>query len=53
MANAAPKVTAPKADQPRATTESVKQTQSPPSLTYRSTGIKNATGRSQRDYTRR
>ena len=44
---------APKADQPRATTESLKRNESSPNLTYRTTGIKNYTRGSRRDYTRR
>jgi len=43
----------PKADQPRANTEQLKRGESSPSLTYRQTGVKNYTGRSQRDYSRR
>lgn len=49
----ASQMTAPKADQPRVTTESLKRGDKMPSLTTRQTGFKNLTGRSQRDYTRR
>ena len=45
--------TAPKADQPRVDTSSLKRTEASPNLTYRTTGIKNTSGRSQRDYSRR
>jgi hypothetical protein len=40
--------TAPKADQPRATTESLKRSEGSPGLTYRTTGIKNYGNRSER-----
>jgi len=43
----------PKADQPRASTEQLKRGESSPNLTYRQTGVKNMSGRSQRDYSRR
>jgi hypothetical protein len=46
MATAA--MTAPKADQPRATTESLKRSEGSPSLTYRTTGVKNYGNRSMR-----
>jgi len=46
-------MTQPKADQPRVTTESLKRGEASPNLTYRQTGYKNMSGRSQRDYTRR
>jgi len=46
MATAA--MTAPKADQPRATTESLKRSEAPPSLTQRTTGMRNYGNRSQR-----
>jgi hypothetical protein len=46
-------MTAPKADQPRVTTESLKRGEGTPNLTMRQTGYKNYSGRSQRDYTRR
>jgi hypothetical protein len=39
---------APKADQPRATTESLKRSEGPPGLTQRTTGIKNYASRGQR-----
>ena len=44
---------APKADQPRVNTSDLKRLDSGPSLTYRQTGSKNTSGRSQRDYTRK
>jgi len=44
---------APKSDQPRVNTGDLKRLDSGPSLTYRQSGSKNMTGRSQRDYTRR
>lgn len=43
----------PKADQPRVNTSDLKRLDNVPSLTYRQTGSKTQTGRSQRDYTRR
>ena len=43
----------PKADQPRVNTGDLKKLDSGPNLTYRQTGSKTQTGRSQRDYTRR
>ena len=43
----------PKADQPRMGTEQLKRGEMPSGLTYRQTGVKNNTGRSQRDYARR
>jgi hypothetical protein len=46
-------VTQPKADQPRVNTSSLQRKEASPSLTYRQEGIKNYTGRSQRDYARR
>lgn len=46
-------MTAPKADQPRVTTESLKRGEGTPNLTMRQTGFKTYTGRSQRDYNRR
>lgn len=46
-------MTAPKADQPRVTTESLKRGEGTPSLTMRQTGFKTYTGRNQRDYNRR
>jgi hypothetical protein len=46
-------MTQPKADQPRVDTSSLQRKEAPPSLTYRQEGIKNYTGRSQRDYSRR
>lgn len=46
-------MTAPKADQPRVTTESLKRGEGAPNLTMRQTGFKTYTGRSQRDYNRR
>lgn len=46
-------MTAPRADQPRVMTEQLKRGESAPSLTLRQTGIKNYSGRSQRDYGRR
>jgi hypothetical protein len=46
-------MTAPKADQPRATTESLKKGEASPNLTMRQTGIKTMSGRSQRDYARK
>ena len=45
-------MTAPKADQPRASTDSLKKGEASPNLTYRQTGIKTMSGRSQRDYAR-
>jgi len=45
--------TAPKADQPRVDTSSLKRSEASPNLTYRTTGVKNTSGRSQRDYSRR
>jgi hypothetical protein len=45
--------TAPKADQPRATTEQLKKYEASPNLTMRQTGIKTSSGRSQRDYARK
>jgi len=45
-------MTAPKADQPRASTDSLKKGEASPNLTYRQTGVKNTGGRSQRDYAR-
>lgn len=45
--------TAPKADQPRVSTDSLKRTESGPGLTYRNQGVKNYSGRNQRDYSRR
>ena len=46
-------VTQPKADQPRVNTSSLQRKEAAPSLTYRQDGVKNYTGRSQRDYARR
>ena len=46
-------MTAPKADQPRVTTESLKRGEGSPNLTMRQTGIKTSYGRNQRDYNRR
>jgi hypothetical protein len=43
----------PRADQPRMGTEQLKRGEMPSGLTYRQTGVKNNTGRSQRDYSRR
>ena len=43
----------PKNDQPRVTTKELSRNEQSPSLTYRTQGIKNTTGRGQRDYTRR
>lgn len=45
-------MTQPKADQPRVGTESLKRGEGTPNLTYRQTGYKTSTGRSQRDYSR-
>lgn len=53
MAQGAQSQVQPKADQPRATTETLKRGEGSPSLTYRSNGVKNYSGRSQRDYARR
>jgi hypothetical protein len=44
---------APKNDQPRVNTKDLSRGEQSPSLTYRTQGIKNTTGRSQRDYARR
>lgn len=46
-------VTQPKADQPRVNTSSLQRKEGSPSLTYRQDGVKNYSGRSQRDYARR
>lgn len=43
----------PKADQPRVTTEDLKQLDRMPSLTYRQTGIKTAPNRMTRSYARK
>lgn len=53
MAEQGTKIQAPKADQPRTTTDQLKRGDQMPNLTYRQTGIKTSTGRSQRDYARR
>ncbi len=45
-------LTAPKADQPRASTESLKRSEASPNLTLRQTGFKTSYGRSQRDSNR-
>jgi hypothetical protein len=46
-------MTQPKADQPRVDTGALKRSEGSPTLTYRQTGYKNMSGRSQRDYTRK
>jgi hypothetical protein len=46
-------MTQPKADQPRVETSSLRKGEAGANLTYRQQGVKNYTGRSQRDYTRR
>ena len=46
-------MTQPKADQPRVSTDQLKRGESAPNLTYRNQGVKNYSGRSQRDYARR
>jgi len=45
-------MTAPKADQPRASTDSLKRSEASPNLTLRQTGYKTSYGRSQRDSNR-
>jgi len=45
-------MTAPKADQPRASTDSLKKGEASPNLTLRQTGFKTSYGRSQRDSNR-
>ena len=45
-------MTAPKADQPRASTDSLKRSEASPNLTMRQTGYKTSYGRSQRDSNR-
>jgi hypothetical protein len=45
--------TAPKADQPRVSTESLKRGEQGAGLTYRNTGIKNYANRGQRDSARK
>ena len=47
------KAISPKNDQPRVNTKELSRGEQSPSLTYRTQGIKNTTGRSQRDYARR
>jgi len=47
------KAVSPKNDQPRVNTKELSRGEQSPSLTYRTQGIKNTTGRSQRDYARR
>ena len=45
-------MTAPKADQPRASTNSLKKGEASPNLTMRQTGYKTSYGKSQRDSNR-
>lgn len=45
-------MTAPKADQPRASTDSLKKGEASPNLTLRQTGYKTTYGKSQRDSNR-
>jgi len=45
-------MTAPKADQPRASTDSLKKGEASPNLTMRQTGYKTSYGKGQRDSNR-
>jgi hypothetical protein len=47
------KAVSPKNDQPKVSTKELSRGEQSPNLTYRTQGIKNTTGRSQRDYARR
>jgi len=42
-----------RADQPRVEASQLKRSEASPNLTYRQTGVKNYSNRSQRDYNRR
>jgi hypothetical protein len=47
------KQVAPRNDQPKVNTKELSRGEQSPNLTYRTQGIKNTSGRSQRDYARR